>query len=299
MSLPGRIVDAHHHLWDLAAAHRYPWLMERGKRRFFGDPAPIQRDYLVADFRADIGALPVTASVHIQVSVAPGDELRENEWLESVAEAHGLPSAIVAFADLTRPDIGAFLDRLMEASRLRGVRQIIGRSEAEDARTGSARLLEDPAFLVGLKALAARGLAFDLQLIPSQMADAARLLRKVPDLRVALCHGGSLSDFSPQGRARWAQGIALLAELPGTICKVSGFGMFDPAWTADSVREPFARLTDAFGPQRMAFGSNYPVEKLARDYRAVWHSFADLTADWGAEDRTAIFAGTAESFYRL
>ena len=68
------IVDAHHHLWDLDACD-YPWLMARGVRRFFGDPTPIQKNYLVSDLRADAGDYVIDASVHIQVGVAPGDEV--------------------------------------------------------------------------------------------------------------------------------------------------------------------------------------------------------------------------------
>lgn len=295
----GRIIDAHHHLWDLSAAHRYPWLMERGVPRFFGDPTPIQRDYLVADFRGDIGTLPVAGSVHIQVGVAPGDELEEARWLQRLSQAERLPSAIVAFADLTRPDAGEFLDRLMQCPQLRGVRQIIGRSAREDAITGSGELLTNPAFLDGLRALAARGLSFDLQLVPAQMEAAADLFARVPDLRVALCHGGSPGDSSPAGMAQWHQGIRRLAALPGFICKVSGFGMFDPGWTVESVRERFLRMAEALSPARMAFGSNFPVEKLASDYASVWQRYDRLAEGFSATEREALFAGTAEHFYRL
>jgi predicted TIM-barrel fold metal-dependent hydrolase len=293
-----RIVDAHHHLWDLNAVH-YPWLMERGVRRFFGDPTPIQKDYLASDLRADIGALPVVKSVHIQVGVAPEDSLKETLWLEAHGGTQGLPHGIIAFIDLTADDVEAQLDAHLAASRLRGVRQIVGRSAEEDAKTGTGGLLANPAFEHGLKALAARGLSFDLQLVPSQMAAAAELLRRIPDLKVALCHGGSLSDFSTDGRARWATGIAALATLPNSLCKVSGLGMFDNHWTADSARPQFDTLLDHFGPQRMAFGSNFPVDKLYGDYAAIWERFDALTSALSSPERVALFAGNAEVFYRI
>ena len=69
-----RIVDAHHHLWDLEACD-YPWLMAKGVTRFFGDPTPIQKNYLVSDLRRDAHHYQVDASVHIQVGVAPGREI--------------------------------------------------------------------------------------------------------------------------------------------------------------------------------------------------------------------------------
>jgi predicted TIM-barrel fold metal-dependent hydrolase len=293
-----RIIDAHHHLWNLNACH-YPWLMEKGVGRFFGDPAPIQKNYLPSDFKADIGALPVAKSVHIQVGVAPEDSVKETLWQEAQGETAGLPNAIVAFVDLTADNVEAQLDAHSAAHRLRGVRQIVGRSAEEDALTGGGSLLANPAFERGLRTISKRGLSFDLQLVPGQMLTAAELLRMVPDLNVALCHGGSLSDFSAEGRALWSKGIAALAELPHILCKVSGFGMFDNHWTADSARAQFDTLLRHFGPSRMAFGSNFPVDKLYSDYTAVWARFDKLTAALSPDERAALFADNAERFYRI
>lgn len=299
MSLPERIIDAHHHLWDLEAEHRYPWLMEVGVARFFGDPAPIQRDYQVTDFRSDIGDLPVVSSVHVQVGVAPGDELAETLWLEEQSRLHGLPNAIIAFCDLTASGLDARLDAHRSATALRGIRQIVGRSEAEDARTGSGALLDDPAFLSGLQCIAKLGLSFDLQLIPAQMERAAALMSQVPGLRVALCHAGSLSDRSPEGFARWKHGIGQLAKLPNLICKLSGFGMFDRNWSAQSVEDQFDTVLEAFGPKRLAFGSNFPVDKLAMSYVDVWRRYFVLAKGLSNYERNRMFHGTAAEFYRI
>lgn len=298
MSPPERIVDAHHHLWDLGHCH-YPWLMEKGVKRFFGDPTPIQQDYLVCDFRADIGALPVEKSVHIQVGVTPGDAVRETAWLQAMGEAHGLPSAIVAFTDLTARDLSEQLDAHGQHDRLRGIRQIVGRSAEEDRRTGTQGLLADPAFLSGLRTLADRGLSFDLQLTPPLMHATADLLERVPELRVALCHAGSPSDFSEEGLAEWRTGLERLAHLPNLICKPSGFGMFQPGWTVPSIRPLVLTAIDIFGPERIAFGSNFPVDKLAAGYGRVMGAYSDITSDFGNAEREQMLAGTAELFYRL
>ena len=88
-----QIVDAHHHLWDLSGLD-YPWLMARGVTRFFGDPTPIQKNYLVSDFRDDARDYDLQASVHIQVGVAQSDELGESKWLQQCADEYGLPVPI-------------------------------------------------------------------------------------------------------------------------------------------------------------------------------------------------------------
>ncbi|MEM6467548.1 MAG: amidohydrolase family protein [Pseudomonadota bacterium] len=296
--IPEHFVDAHHHLWDLSACH-YPWLMERGVKRFFGDPTPIQKDYLVSDFRTDIGDLPVVKSVHIQVGVAEEDAVKETQWVQAQAEAHGLPNAIVAFCDLTKPGFKAQLDAHQQLSGLRGVRQIVGRDAIEDAKLGTNSLLSNPSFKDGLQALVARGLSFDLQLTPPLLKTAAALFKAVDDLPVALCHAGSLQDFSADGVAAWRSGLKAFAETPNAICKISGFGMFQPNWTPDTVRDHVLSVIDIFGPDRVAFGSNFPVDKLSASYGDNLGAYLEVTSDFSAAERTAMFAGTAERFYRI
>lgn len=293
-----RIVDAHHHLWDLRAVD-YPWLMEKGVRRFFGDPAPIQKNYLPADFRNDWAGLNIVKSVHIQVGVAEREAVNETLWLQAQHDTTGLPSAIIAFCDLAAPDISAQLAAHGAASALRGVRQIVGRSSEEDARTGTAALLHNPRFADGLREVARHGLSFDLQLVPQQMADAARLFAQNADQPVALCHAGSLKDRSDAGFALWESGIRQLAALPNFICKISGIGMFDNHWTAENARPMFDVLLDAFGSNRLAFGSNFPVDGLYSDYPSIWSRFEELARDLSDDERQCLFAGTAERFYRI
>lgn len=294
----GTIVDAHHHLWDLTHCH-YPWLMEKGVKRFFGDPTPIQKNYLAEDFQADFGTLPVVKSVHIQVGVDLEDSVKETAWVQAQGDASGLANAIVAFCDLTQIDFEAQLDAHCAYENLRGVRQIVGRSAEEDAKLGTNALLSDQRFLAGLHRLAELGLSFDLQLTPPLMQAAAVLFSKVPKLKVALCHAGSPSDFSEDGMKMWAEGLNAFAALPNTICKLSGFGMFQPNWTQDSIRPLIVKAIEIFGPDRIAFASNFPVDKLAAGYGKVMGAYLDLTADFSPSERRAMFAETAERFYRI
>ena len=293
-----RIVDAHHHLWDLDAC-RYPWLMARGEQRFFGDPTPIQKNYLVDDFRHDARDYALEASVHIQVGVAEGDELRETEWLEATAQATGLPSAIVAFCALERADALDRIDAQLAFSRVRGIRQIIGRSDAEDARTGSGKLVADPTWLENLRVVGDMGLSFDLQLTPPQAPAVAEALSQAPGTPVALCHCGSPWDQSAEGLASWRRGMQLLAELPQVSCKISGLGMFDHDWTLESIRPIVEACVDLFGTDRCMLGSNFPVDKLHADYSRVWRAFEAILAPLPDAEQARLFGATARSFYRI
>lgn len=285
-------IDAHHHLWDLGAV-AYPWLMARGETRFFGDPTPIQKNYLLDEHRR--GATGFGASVHIQVGAA--DSWAEAHWVQSVAEATpDWPLVQVVFCDLTAPDLGAELDRFQTLSTLRGVRQIVGRAPGEDAATGTGALLDDPRFAEGLRELARRGLSFDLQVIPEHCEGMARVLDAAPDTHVALCHAGSPHDRSAPGLAVWAKALPLLSDRPNVTCKLSGLGMFDHDWTPASIRPIVETCLAQFTPDRCMFGSNLPVDSLYSDFATLTAAYDTLLPDAA---KPAVFHDTAAAFYRL
>ena len=297
--MPPQIVDAHHHFWDLAAVE-YPWLMARGVRRFFGDPTSIQRNYVAVDLRHDAAPVELLQSVHVQVGCAPGSELAETRWLDQQARHTGLPSAIVAAVDLTLDDVDIQLAAQVAASaRVRGVRQIVGREPADDVRTGAGRVLVHPNFTRGLRRLAAHDLSFDLQLSVPQLPQVTRLLADTPDLAVALCHGGSPWDQSVAGLRQWRAGLRQLAALPRVFCKLSGLSMFMPAWQESQYIAIAAAILDIFGPERVMFGSNYPVDGLHRSYGEIFAASQAAVRPYGEAALDAVFAANARSFYRL
>ena len=288
------MIDAHHHLWDLSAVH-YPWLMAKGEKRFFGDPAPIQRDFSIDEFRAMAAAEGFKGSVHIQVGAESG--WAEAAWVDQQAQANpDWPLVQVAFADLTAPDLDQTLDQLQQLDSIRGIRQIVGRAPEEDAQTGTNTLINNPAFAEGLAELSRRGLSFDLQLIPEFMADMADVLAKTPDLNVALCHAGSPYDRSAKGIAQWQDQLKPLAELPQVYCKISGLGMFDHDWTTDRFAPIVNTCLEYFGETRCMVGSNFPVDSLYSDYNRLMTAFRHLIPE---DSHAHVFGKTAMTFYRM
>ena len=290
------IVDSHHHLWDLSQVD-YPWLKAKGVRRFFGDPSSIQENYLPEDFRADWGGIKVSGSVHIQVGAGPAQEFAETAWLDSQAKKSGLPSAIVAFADLTSEQLPDNLDKQLACSGLvRGIRQIVSRHKNEDGPKDGLSILRNPKFGRGLAVLARRGLSFDLQLTPPLLPTAAETFAAVPNLKVALCHAGSPWDRDQGSFDEWTSGLEKFAQVPNATCKLSGLGMFDPEWTKDSLAPVIHAVLQTFGPERVMWGSNFPVDKLYRDYRYLFETvWARVPTAW----RRKVFGENAARFYRL
>ena len=308
MAFPYPIIDAHHHLWDLDAVH-YPWLATKGIVRFFGDPAPIQKNYLVKDLKQDIGDLPVQGSVHIQVGADENQHLLESQTVQSLADSSGLNNSpslangIVAYCQLEDPERNLMLDELAKLDNFRGVRQIVGRSPEEDQQTGTGSLLNNPQWLDGLYELERRSLSFDLQLIPDQMQQAAEVFAQVPNLAVALCHCGSPWYRDEIGWAMWIDGLRLLAENSNVHCKISGLSMFDHDWSTDTIRPIITAVLDAFGPERCMFGSNFPVDKLHTSYQKLWMAYLEIVNDhkpsFSEPQKYALFKDNCSAFYKL
>ena len=286
------MIDAHHHLWDLGAVD-YPWLMEKGEKRFFGDPTPIQRNYTIDEHIELAGAHGFKASVHIQVGAA--NALEEAKWVDKIAKQNpSWPMVQVAFCDLSLDDCEHQLDELQKLSSVVGVRQIIGRSPLEDTISGTNTLLECDAFKAGLQSISDRGLSFDLQIIPELSEQCAAVFSQFQDLKVILCHAGSPYNRSTKGIAAWAEELKHLSNLENVSCKLSGLGMFEHDWTETSVKPIAKTVINQFGPKRVMFGSNFPVDSLSSSFDDLYKRLNNIIGIKNTED---IFFQTAQQTY--
>lgn len=291
------IIDAHHHIWRAA---RTPWLSGPMQPRIFGEYSAIRRDYTIDEYLEDATASGVTRSVYVQVNVAPGDEVEEVAWVQSVGEEHGFPHGIVAYADLCSPHVTDTLDRERAHSRLRGIRQQLHWHENPLYRFAArADLANDKAFRNGIKALAARGLLFELQVFTSQMADAARLASDFPEVTFVLLHAGMPEDRSVEGEKRWRTAMRLLAANANVCVKLSGLGTFTRTCSVELWKPVVEETLELFGPDRCLFGSNFPIEKLWTSYAALVSVMKTCLAGLSEDERRAVLHDNAQRIYRL
>ena len=295
-----RIIDAHHHLWDLELNH-YPWLRPE-TRHPAGDLTPICRSYRLSDFLEDARHQDLAASVHLQAAMA--HPLAETAWLQSLADApgsHGFPHAIVAWADLADPAVEQLLERHCTHPNVRGIRFMLNYLPGEPlyCMTDRPDWLADPQWLAGFALLERYHLSFDLQIYPHQMADAAALAARHPGIQLLLNHAGLPIRRDAPYLADWRAALRTLAALPHVAAKISGLGMFEPDWTAASIRPLVLDTIAIFGIERCLFASNFPVDKLANDYDTIWQAFDQITADFSEDERQKLFHDNAAHFYRL
>ena len=292
-----RIVDAHHHIWR---QRDLPWLMGPMQPRIFGPYEPIRRDYAIEECLGDIEGSGVAQSIYVQANWAPAQAVDEVAWVQAEADRAGYPHAIVGYADLRDPDVGAVLEAQSRYPLLRGIRMQLHWHENEQYRFAEGpAVMNDAALRRGVGLLAKHGLVFELQVFSAQMADGAAFAAEFPDVPMVLAHCGMPEDLTPGGWQAWREGMERLAAVPSVSVKLSGLGTFihrvDQAHIERTVRETVA----LFGPERCLWGSNFPIEKLWTDYASLIDAYRNVLAYLSEADRAQIFAGTARRLYRL
>ena len=292
------IVDTHFHLWDLDENY-YPWLSDGDRPSLIKDYASLRKNYLVADLLSDIGELNVVAGVHIQAEHDHTDVVRETRWLQRVADApdsRGFPQAIVADADFASHDIERILEAHCAIPNMRGIRHALHRRlDAPEPYDP----LRDPAWQRNFPLLRKFGLSFDMQLFPRQAEDAVRLIANNPEILMIVTHAGMPMWSDAENMAHWRSAIRRYAALPNTAMKISGFGSRDPDWSAQSIAPLVNEIMEAFGPERCVLASNFPVDRLAKSYAEIWHTFTTCFANYSRDEQELLFWRNAVKFYRI
>ena len=298
MTIDVPVVDAHHHLAKLQLG--YPWLAPNAPTdRYHGDDRALRRDYLIEQYRADTSDLPLVASVHIENGAA--DSRVEARWIGEVIDAHGpIPAVHVARVDLGTADAAQALDEFAEMPHVRGVRHILNwHANARFTHTPRPGIMLEPSWRQNFARLAPCGLSFDLQVFPEQLEDATRLAAEYPETNIILDHLGMPLARDTDYLHTWQSRLRALANHHNVTVKISAIGTTDHHWTTSSIRPLVLTAIDEFAPNRVMFGSNFPVDGMYSTLSALYRSFGTITAGFNREERAAMFGQTAARVYRI
>ncbi|MGW8767218.1 amidohydrolase family protein [Streptomyces sp. NPDC055815] len=277
-------IDAHHHVWSVTR-HRHAWLDAP-------ELASVRRDFDLTDLAPHTRAADIERTVLVQVR----PELAETREFLALAAADPLVAGVVGWADLTAPDIAETLAALRGGpggDRLVGIRHLV-QDETDPA------WLARPDVRRGLRAVGRAGLCYDLLTLPHQLPAALDTVRALPEQPFVLDHL-SKPPIARGEREPWAAQVRALAREPQVFCKLSGLvtEARRGSWTVADLR-PYAEIAlDAFGPERVMFGSDWPVCLLAATYEQVVATAEELTAALRPDERAQVFGGTAARAYRL
>ena len=274
-------IDSHQHFWRYSAAE-YPWMDDRMQR--------IQRDFLPDDLAPLLAACGLDGSVAVQAR----SSLEETHFLLDLAREHDCVKAVVGWADLCADDVDATLDQLCEHRELRGLRHVV-QDEPDD------QFLLRTDFQRGVGKLAARNLVYDILIYPRQLDAAVSFVAALPDQPFVLDHIAK-PDIANQRTDNWLLGFEGLAQFEQVSCKVPGM-VTEAAWNAwqpSDFRAYMDKALEAFGVDRLMFGSDWPVALLAADgYRDVYQLVADWAAALSEDEQAKLFGGNAARVYGL
>jgi L-fuconolactonase len=273
------IVDAHHHLWNPARGD-YGWMPPN-------DPV-LSRSYRLAEAEGLFQANGVGQSVLVQAAPT----IAETEYMLGIADSSDVISGIVGWIDFDRPDDRSQLERLTRHPKFRAVRPMVQDIADDD-------WLLRPSIRWAFDALRNLDLAFDALGFPRHAPRFLDIFQRYPDLRVVIDH--CMKPAIRDGEFdHWARAMERFARETSASIKLSGLVTEAGADRSAAAIKPYVdHVLSAFGPSRIMWGSDWPVCRLRMEYDD-WLAVANaLTDHLTAEEKTALFASTAQDFYRL
>jgi L-fuconolactonase len=274
-----RAIDSHQHFWEYDPAE-YPWIKSDW---------PIRRSFLPEDLQPLLRKSGFDGCVAVQAR----QSLRESEWLLELAEKNPFIAAVVGWVDLRSPSVGQQLEQFKGRAKFVGVRHVV-----QDEPDDRFMLRED--FLRGIGTLKQFDLAYDILIFPKQLPAAIELARRFPEQRFVLDHIAKplIKDALVEP---WAAQIRELATAQNVYCKLSGMVTEAPwrAWNTKDFQPYLDIVWEAFGPDRLMAGSDWPVCLLSGEYEGTMGLVQRYLDQFGALDRKKVLGANAVRFYRL
>ncbi len=286
------IVDTHQHLWDLTK-FKLPWLKP-----------PLDRSFTTKDYLEATRDLHIVKAVYMEVAMPAEQRVQEAEYIiELCRDPNGPTCAAVIAGSPAEDGFELYIRRFKDNACIKGVR----------ASFSSAKQMSDGQVVKNLRLLGELGMRFDLNVPPQSLADAVQLVDQCPGTRFVLDHCGNVDPvaFFPRDRAapragqhspdEWKQGMDKLAAKPNVICKISGLVDNVPGYplTADDLAPMINHCLDTFGPDRVVFGSDWPVCLRGTSLRNWVELLREVIASRSERDRRKLFHDNAVRFYNL
>ena len=274
------IIDSHLHVWDLTTGD-YPWLGPQ-HGALFRTFTPEEAERALAD-------AGVTAAILVQAA----DSVVDTRAMLDVAEKFAFVAGVVGWVDLADPaEATRQLDDFGFNPLFRGVRHLVH----DDPRD---EFLDLAPVRGSLAEVARRGVAFDVpDAWPRHLARVGSLASALPELTVVVDHLGK----PPRGGGdfgAWAGHLRAVAAYPNTFAKVSGLQVAGQPFTVDSLRPVWEIALEAFGPQRLMYGGDWPMTVPAGGYQPHWDVVSELIGELSADEQAWLLAGTARAVYGL
>lgn len=273
-------IDSHQHFWTPQRGD-YDWMPK--------DDRVLTKTYLPRDLAPLLASAGVDKTVLVQAAAT----VHESEYMLGLADASDFVAGVVGWVDFEQPSDLAQMTRLSQHPKFLGLRPMI-----QDIPDDLWMARDDVQW--AFRGICDLDLTFDALGFPRHLDPFLALFKRYPDLRVVVDHGMKPQIHDPAGFAHWADGMSRIAGETQAFVKFSALITEDgPDWSVARLRPYVDHMLAVFGPDRVMWGSDWPVCLLRASY-ADWHGAAqELTDHLSDTDKAQIFGGTAARFYRL
>lgn len=268
-------------------SHQHFWRVERGDYFWMSpDDEVLYRDYGPVDLQPLLARHKIDRTILVQAAPT----VAETEFMLEIAEAAPFVAGVVGWVEFTDPDAAQTMERLVANPLIVGFRPMVQDIPDDD-------WLLRPDLAVAFRTLVEQRLVFDALVLPRHLSRALVVADRYPSLSVVIDHGAK--PFIRDGLLDpWRADMAAIAARPNVVCKLSGLVTEARAeWTRDDLRPYVDHLLQVFGPERLLWGSDWPVVNLAGGYDRWRGAALDLLAALSDAERTAILGGNAARIY--
>jgi L-fuconolactonase len=279
------IVDTHQHLWNLKQ-FRLPWVT---------DDSPLNHSYLSSDYAKATAGLNVVKAVYMEVDVAEEQQQAEADFIVDLCKSRKTPTTAAVISGRPNSErFKAYASQFRDSAFVKGIRQVL---HGEGTKAGYCLTKE---FVAGIRLLGDLELSFDLCMRSAEISDGAKLIDACPDTRFILDHCGN-EDVKKKDHSQWKKDISDLAKRKNVVGKVSGIvaAAKPKEWTADDLAPVVNHTMEAFGPDRVMFGGDWPVCTLAATYKQWVEALKTIVKDRSADEQRKLFHDNAVKFYGL
>ena len=295
-----KLIDAHHHYWDLVT-NNHPWLCEEPRIPFrYGDYSALCKEsmpqFMPDDYDRVSRGWKIDATVTMDGEWTPDDPAGEAIWMQQLANDTDRPAAHAAQAWLDRSDLAATLATYRKLPIVKSVRHKPRANAKPDGPPGG---MTDSAFRDGFQRLGDEGLMFELQTPWWHFHEAIEMSQLSPHTKIIINHTGMPVDRSAAGIAGWQKALKDFSEVSNTYLKISGLGIRDKEWQLTDNHEIIRYSIDTFGSERCMFASNFPVDGLCGSFDTIYSGFEAATSEDSTESREALFFRTAAKVYGI
>ena len=271
-------VDSHQHFWNYSK-EEYDWIDD--------SMAVIRRDFLPPDLKFEFDKKNLQVSVAVQARCT----LEETRWLLDFADKYDHVAGVVGWIDLKADDLEDQLKEFEGNTKLCGFREILQGQEPE--------FMLDPKFIRGVKLLAEKGYSYDILVFPKHLKAVKELLKELPEMRLVIDH--IAKPLIGEGEIdEWAEDMTEIAQYKHVFCKLSGMVTeTNSGWEEEDFKPYMEVVLNAFGEDRIMYGSDWPVCLLNGSYEEVYNIAHNFVNNYSSSAEAKVFGQNAASFYKL